>query len=155
MNFSALSSISLKDSLLVRLGLAMGTITLLSFISMALSTLIADNSLGKANAINSAGSLRMMSYRLLSYAQTGASPDMIAAAVNEYQAKLAGLEDFVISRAADYSELPTKFRQVHQTWDQVLVPIYLGLDGAPDTRELDKLKKLPQHLSSRSMTWCI
>ena len=141
MNFSALSSISLKDSLLVRLGLAMGTITLLSFISMALSTLIADNSLGKANAINSAGSLRMMSYRLLSYAQNGASPDMIAAAVNEYQAKLAGLEDFVISRAADYSELPTKFRQVHQTWDQVLVPIYLGLDGAPDTRELDKLKK--------------
>lgn len=129
MIFSMIPNVSLKDSLLVRLGLAMGTIAFLSFISMVLSTSIADNSLGKANAINSAGSLRMMSYRLLNYAESGASIDTITQATAEFQIRLDSLEDFVVSRAADYSELPAKFEQIHQSWDQSLSPKLLSLHG--------------------------
>lgn len=141
MYFSAMSSVSIKDSLLARLGFAMGTIALLSFISMALSTSIADNSLGKANAINSAGSLRMMSYRLLNYAQAGAPTKKIAEAVDEFQIRLDALEEFVVTRTADYSALPVKFRQVHQTWDSVLSPVLLGLHGQPGPRDLAMLEK--------------
>jgi len=81
-------NISIKDSLLARLGLAMGTIAFLSFISMALSTSIADNSLGKANAINLAGSLRMMSYRLLSNAESDREKNRIGTGIKEFQGRL-------------------------------------------------------------------
>ena len=128
MIFSVIPNISFKDSLLVRLGLAMGTIAFLSFISMVLSTSIADNSLGKANAINSAGSLRMMSYRLLSYAEADASAETLNQAASDFQTRLDALEIFVVSRAADYSELPAKFEQVHNSWEKSIAPTLLSLD---------------------------
>lgn len=119
----------------------MGTIAFLSFISMTLSTSIADNSLGKANAINSAGSLRMMSYRLLSYAESSTPGDKISEAVTEFQQRLDFLETFVISRAADYSELPARFEKVHKTWDGTLAPTLLSFDGqAGDRNNLARLE---------------
>jgi two-component system nitrate/nitrite sensor histidine kinase NarX len=142
MIFSIIPSISIKDSLLARLGLAMGTIAFLSFISMTLSTSIADNSLGKANAINSAGSLRMMSYRLLSYAESGAPTERIASASAEFQIRLNTLEDFVVSRAADYSELPARFEKVHKTWDQEISPVLISLHGKPDVATVNKLETI-------------
>lgn len=141
MIFSLIPSISNKDSLLARLGLAMGTIALLSFISMVLSTSIADNSLGKANAINSAGSLRMMGYRLLSYAESGASTDKISKAAAELQARLDALEGFVVARAADYSELPKRFKQVHLTWEKEIAPTLFTLHGKPSASELKSLEQ--------------
>lgn len=141
MAFSSIPSIATKDSLLARLGLAMGTIAFLSFISMTLSTSIADNSLGKANAINSAGSLRMMSYRLLAYAETGATPEKISSAVAEFQVRLDALQSFILYRAADYSELPKKFEQVHNTWEKGISPVLLGLNGKPKPAELQKLEQ--------------
>lgn len=140
MIFSIIPNISIKDSLLARLGLAMGTIVFLSFISMALSTSIADNSLGKANAINSAGSLRMMSYRLLSYAETGAPPERIAAASAEFQSRLDALGNFVLSRAADYSELPGRFEQVHKNWNKNISPVLLRLNGKPNAATINTLE---------------
>lgn len=140
MIFSTIPNIARKDSLLARLGLAMGMIVLLSFISMALSTSIADNSLGKANAINSAGSLRMMSYRLLSYVESNASPETIAAAASEFQLRLNALESFVVSRAADYSELPGQFQQVHRLWENDIYPAVLSFDGKPNASTLRKLE---------------
>ena len=142
MIFSIIPNISIKDSLLARLGLAMGTIVFLSFISMVLSTSIADNSLGKANAINSAGSLRMMSYRLLSYAESGAPNEQIALASTEFQTRLDTLEGFVVSRAADYSELPSRFAHVHTTWEEQIVPILLNLHGKPDAATIEKLERV-------------
>ena len=118
----------------------MGTIAFLSFIAMVLSTSIADNSLGKANAINSAGSLRMMSYRLLSYAESGASRERISTATAEFQTRLNTLEYFVVSRAADYSELPVRFEQIHATWENDISPILLGLNGKPNAKSLNILE---------------
>jgi len=53
-----------EKSLLLRLGLAMATITALAFISMLSSVIIAETTQGAAAAINQAGSLRMQSYRI-------------------------------------------------------------------------------------------
>ena len=122
MKLLPLNTIPIKDSLLVRLGLAMGTIALLSFISITLSTAIADNSLGKANAINVAGSLRMMSYRLLSEAQDHRSQAQMQNQIYLFGERLNALEQFVTARSADYSELPTKFEQVHHRWDDQIEP---------------------------------
>jgi len=55
-----------KTSLLLHLGIAMGTITTLAFVSMVSSVVIAELTQGVATAINQAGSLRMQSYRIAS-----------------------------------------------------------------------------------------
>lgn len=55
-----------EKSLLLRLGLAMATITALAFIGMLSSVFIAETSEGQAAAINQAGTLRMQSYRIAS-----------------------------------------------------------------------------------------
>lgn len=133
-------NISIKDSLLARLGLAMGTIAFLSFISMALSTSIADNSLGKANAINLAGSLRMMSYRLLSYAESQSQENDIGKAVTEFQTRLETLEGFVVLRAADYSELPARFSQVQKHWTELISPALLSLQSKPSATIVRQLE---------------
>ena len=56
----------LEKSLLLRLGLAMATITALAFVGMLSSVFIAETSEGQAAAINQAGTLRMQSYRIAS-----------------------------------------------------------------------------------------
>jgi len=55
-----------ERSLLLRLGVAMATITLLGVIGMASSIIIAGITQGSAETINVAGSLRMQSYRIAS-----------------------------------------------------------------------------------------
>lgn len=142
MIFSITPSISAKDSLLTRLGLAMGTIAFLSFISMVVSTSIADNSLGKANAINVAGSLRMMSYRLLSHAESGATKANIIEATAEFQNRLDTLEGFVVARAADYSALPKQFAAVHDMWENDIGPATRDLHGPEGDVTLQQLQRL-------------
>lgn len=56
----------LEKSLLLRLGLAMATITALAFTGMLSSVFLAETSEGQAAAINQAGTLRMQSYRIAS-----------------------------------------------------------------------------------------
>ena len=141
MIFSITPSISAKDSLLTRLGLAMGTIAFLSFISMVVSTSIADNSLGKANAINVAGSLRMMSYRLLSHAESGATKANIIEATAEFQNRLDTLEGFVVARAADYSALPKQFAAVHDMWENDIGPATRNLHGPDGEVTLHQLQR--------------
>src|SRR5512139_2276065 len=53
-------------SLLLRLGIAMATITLLGILGMASSIIIAGMTQGSAATIDVAGSLRMQSYRMAS-----------------------------------------------------------------------------------------
>lgn len=55
-----------ERSLLMRLGVAMSTITLLSVIAMASSIIIAGITQGSAATINQTGTLRMQSYRIAS-----------------------------------------------------------------------------------------
>jgi len=55
-----------KQSILVRLGIAMGLIALLALASILSSAIFTERSEGKAGAINVAGSLRMQSYLIAS-----------------------------------------------------------------------------------------
>ena len=55
-----------KRSLLLRLGAAMATVTILAFVGMVSSVFIADTTRGEAGAVNQAGTLRMQSYRIAS-----------------------------------------------------------------------------------------
>lgn len=53
-----------KEKLLLRLGLALASITALAFVGMLSSVYLAETTHGDAGAINQAGTLRMQSYRI-------------------------------------------------------------------------------------------
>jgi len=55
----------LKQSIITRLGTAMFAISLMALISMISSVIVAESTQGDAAGINLAGSLRMMSYRII------------------------------------------------------------------------------------------
>lgn len=59
----------LKQSIISRLGTAMFAISLMALISMISSVIVAESTQGDATGINLAGSLRMMSYRIIAEAQ--------------------------------------------------------------------------------------
>lgn len=86
---------TLRDSMLARLGLAMGLLALLAFLSILLSTVIADSSSGKASAINVSGSLRMMSFRILSEAQQPERRRQIADSIDQFERRLSTLERII------------------------------------------------------------
>ncbi|WP_290703017.1 type IV pili methyl-accepting chemotaxis transducer N-terminal domain-containing protein, partial [Amphritea sp.] len=59
----------LKKSIITRLGTAMFAISLMALISMISSVIVAESTQGDAAGINLAGSLRMMSYRIVAETQ--------------------------------------------------------------------------------------
>ncbi|MBY4676369.1 type IV pili methyl-accepting chemotaxis transducer N-terminal domain-containing protein [Marinobacterium arenosum] len=58
-----------KHSIIARLGVAMFAISLMALISMISSVIVAESTQGDAAGINLAGSLRMMSYRIVAQTQ--------------------------------------------------------------------------------------
>lgn len=114
---------ALRDSMLARLGLAMGTLALLSFLSILVSTVIADSSSGKASAINLSGSLRMMSFRILSEAQQPERRKQVAASIEQFERRLNNLERLIELPPGDTSPLSIINRIVLEQWQGNIRPL--------------------------------
>lgn len=124
---------ALRDSVLARLGLAMGTLALLSFLSILISTVIADSSSGKANAINLSGSMRMMSFRLLSEVQQPDKRHQVPATVDHYEHRLRNLERIIETRLGDNEALADATRVVVEEWQSNIRPLArASAEGNPD-----------------------
>jgi two-component system, NarL family, nitrate/nitrite sensor histidine kinase NarX len=117
-----------ERSLLLRLGVAMGTITLLSVIGMASSIIIAGITQGSAETVNQTGSLRMQSYRIASLillAQNQKNPDNWKAAETGislfertlYSPNLLGIS---VSRSSATSAI--SYRGIASDWQTQLKP---------------------------------
>ncbi|MDA8095945.1 MAG: type IV pili methyl-accepting chemotaxis transducer N-terminal domain-containing protein, partial [Betaproteobacteria bacterium] len=80
------------ESLVVRLGIALGAIVLLALAATISATVFAELSTGKAAAINIAGSLRMQSYwitvQVLRSGGAGHRPAELQQAVAEFESRL-------------------------------------------------------------------
>ena len=80
------------ESLVVRLGIALGAIVLLALTATISATVFAELSTGKAAAINLAGSLRMQSYwitvQVLRSGDIGRPPAELQHAVTDFEARL-------------------------------------------------------------------
>ncbi|MGL5632669.1 MAG: HAMP domain-containing protein, partial [Azovibrio sp.] len=123
LDFLTSLSRAFRDSVLARLGLAMGALALLSFISILISTVIADSSSGKANAINLSGSMRMMSFRLLSEVQQPDKRSQVPATIQEYEHRLQNLEHIIKSRMADNETLMGTTAIVVDQWQSNIRPL--------------------------------
>ncbi|MBE0620538.1 MAG: type IV pili methyl-accepting chemotaxis transducer N-terminal domain-containing protein [Burkholderiales bacterium] len=114
------------ESLVVRLGIALGAIVLLALAATISATVFAELSTGKAAAINVAGSLRMQSYwitvQVLRAGDNGHPPAELQRAEEEFEARLnsSQLAGGVPANAAD----PTRraYDRVAMNWRDTLKP---------------------------------
>jgi two-component system nitrate/nitrite sensor histidine kinase NarX len=122
------------ESLVVRLGIALGTIVLLALAATISATVFAELSTGKAAAINLAGSLRMQSYwitlQVLRSGNIGHPPAELQRALAEYEARLHSpqLAGGVPSDLAD----PTRraYDRIAAAWSSTLKPAIARAAGA-------------------------
>src|SRR5690606_2180713 len=112
----------LKGSLPARAGLAVMLIATLAFASAFSAVLIAWVSEDDAAAINTAGSLRMATYRLNWQLEAGAAPQVIARLRDDMQRRLnsSALRHMVEGDLKD--PVRQAFANVGRTWQQQLLP---------------------------------
>jgi two-component system nitrate/nitrite sensor histidine kinase NarX len=142
-----------KQSLLLRLGIAMTTIVILAVVGTISSMFMAETSEGFAAAINQAGTLRMQSYRISSsLVQPGKTKTQEAAHITqrlvaEFEQRLyhPRIHD-VLSKEAS-PKVQATYRAVEDEWENNMQPImsdYVGrtLGGDVDTRTDTRLQEL-------------
>jgi two-component system nitrate/nitrite sensor histidine kinase NarX len=112
------------QSLLVRLGMALGTIVVLALAATISATVFTELSTGKAAAINLAGSLRMQTYWVtIQVLRTtpGSGPD-VRQAIGDFEARLNST--LFAARVPEDPDNPTRraFERVSQGWSNSLKP---------------------------------
>lgn len=158
------------QSLLGRLGIAMGTIVIFAIASIMISTIFTEMSTGKARAINLAGSLRMHSYLLASQlTQPGLSDterrQLIQNSVAAYEARLnsplllAGLQTEV------EQPLRETYHKIKRRWEDDFRPLALAAAADAEKRgifvatvgefvgEIDELVKLLEQDLENKIQW--
>ena len=126
-----------NKSLLLRMGLAMATITTFAFISMLSSVIIAELTQGVASAINQAGTLRMQSYRIASaLAQELHAEDLRPAYAKQTDVRAAEFEMRLLD-ARLVSVVPKNpthklaviYNHIFNQWQTRIKPLFFGPDG--------------------------
>src|SRR3990170_5024460 len=114
------------ESLVVRLGIALGTIVALALTATISATVFAELSTGKAAAINVAGSLRMQTYwitvQVLRAADVGRAPPELRHAVAEFGSRLNSPQ--LIGGLPSDSDNPTRraHERISSAWSNALQP---------------------------------
>ena len=125
------------ESLVVRLGIALGAIVLLALAATISATVFAELSTGKAAAINLAGSLRMQSYwitlQVLRSGDIARPPAELQQAMAEFESRLNSplLAGGIPSDSADSTR--RAYDRVAATWSNTLKPAVARAvaEGAP------------------------
>lgn len=138
---------TVRSSVLLRLGLTMGFLALISIISIVMSMVIADSSSGKASAINVSGSLRMMSFRLLSEVQQPAKWDQVPGTMQQFQVRLENLDKFVHETEPD-SPVYAHLRFIRDHWENHIQSIALGAINPDSPAQSDMAQALAQEIPS-------
>lgn len=118
-----------NSSLLLRLGGAIGAITLMAFVGMSASWMIAKTTQGNGEAINVAGSLRMQSWRLVSLHQTHVqentshSNQQLSNAIQQFQADLNASAISSVLSNSNKSPLDLSYQHIQEEWAQQIKPI--------------------------------
>ncbi|NDU92668.1 MAG: hypothetical protein G3I10_08700, partial [Ferrovum sp.] len=124
-----------KQSLLLRLGLAIGAITLLALLSVLTAATIAETSAGEANAINSAGSLRMLAWRTVSEADSHHAAQLNDT-LHAFDQRLSALQESGLRLATQDASLAEAYRQIQDEWRTLSRPAALQQQQLPERMQL-------------------
>lgn len=109
--------LGLRDSVLLRTGLVMGLLALLSVTSIVISTVIAEDISGRANAVNVSGSLRFLTYRTLSEVLQPEKRPHAHETIKLFERRLFGLERFIVAKSPQDSPSVIAVHSVLQRWN--------------------------------------
>lgn len=131
-----------KKSVLLRMGISLGFIILLGFLTMLGSIFIEEKTQGHAAAVNQAGSLRMQSYRIatrLVY-QSDIHPErywkLTEQLVEEFENRLRSPRLIGILPADPDHRLTRAYSRINQQWLKKIKPVltvYVGLMAPGDS----------------------
>ncbi len=118
-----------KNSIVLRMGISMGSIILLGFVTMLGSIIIEEKTQGHAAAVNQAGSLRMQSYRIatrLVY-QSDIDPEtywkLTNQLVQEFEERLRSPRLIGILPANPEHKLTRAYNRINQQWHKKIKPV--------------------------------
>lgn len=135
----------IRSSVLVRLGLTMGFLAVISIVSIVMSMVIADSSSGKANAINVSGSLRMMSFRLLSEVQQPGQWGEVPTTIRQFKKRLDNLEKFVLESDPG-SELHDRVRFIRTRWQNTITRLAHEATRSPSPQQARAAQELAREI---------
>jgi len=113
----------LRNSVLLRIGLLMSFLALLSIVSILISTMIAEDISGRASAVNVSGSLRMLSFRTLSELQQPDKREQAMETIRKFERRLQWLERFAANKSAPDAPSILALRGVLQRWEAGILPL--------------------------------
>ncbi len=123
----------LRDSVLLRTGLVMGLLALLSVTSIVISTVIAEDISGRANAVNVSGSLRFLTYRTLSEVLQPGKRPQAHETIKLFERRLLGLERFIVAKSPKESPSVIAVHSVLQRWNMSIRSLEIAAaNGNPD-----------------------
>jgi len=150
----------LRSSLPARAGLAVILIAVLALSSAISAGLLAWVSEDDAAAINTAGSLRMATYRLDWKLESGASAQEIAALQADMLERLHSSDLHVVLNGNPAEPLQQAYNQLLGTWQEQLQPalergdkIYFQQQAETFVAQLENFVTLLQHQSERRQGW--
>lgn len=116
----------IKNSLILRGGLALASISLIAFFNMIASVYVADQTQGDAAAINTAGSLRMQSFKvgyLLQRAETASDLESVLLEANVLEKKFDS-DALTFLKTAPKDNLPGRYYSLLTgEWDTKIHPL--------------------------------
>jgi len=107
----------IRDSVLFRVGLALSALAILSFVSIVISTVIAEDISGRANAVNVSGSLRMLTFRTLSEILQPEKRVQALETMKIFERRLLGLERFVVAKSSEGAPSVKAVQDVLHRWN--------------------------------------
>lgn len=117
-----------RRAILISLGLAMATLTLIGIVGMTASVIIVDTVRGSASAINVSGSLRMQSHRMGGLALAGMMEDTpdrhgLSQAMARFETSLHHPSLRTIQEREPDSDYARMYEQVQADWEEDLKPL--------------------------------
>jgi len=126
------------QSILLRVGVALGVVTLLALAVVVAAAIVSSQSIGKAGAINVAGSLRMQSYalatRIGSVAATGGGRGAAIEAIEGFEARLHSPALVGALPVQADAELRRAYEEIVANWNSGVRPLAQATIADPARR---------------------
>lgn len=136
----------LRDSVLFRVGLALGALALLSFVSIVISTVIAEDISGRANAVNVSGSLRMLTFRTLSEILQPEKRAQALETMKTFERRLLGLERFVVTKSPDTAPSVKAVQGVLQRWNTHMRALEINAANGEPSALMQVAHEIPDYV---------
>lgn len=133
----------LRNSVLLRIGLLMSFLALLSLVSILISTMIAEDISGRASAVNVSGSLRMLSFRTLSELQQPEKREHAVETIRKFERRLLWLERFAANKSAPDAPSILALRGVLQRWETGILPLEMAAASGNTAALMQATKDIP------------